>query len=257
MLILLPPSEGKTAPRSGRALDPAALSFPELASTRATVLAELIRQCRSDPDHAAALLGLGPKQADDVARNADLLRAPCGPAIGVYSGVLFDALGYPTLSPRARGRARKHVVIASGLWGLVRPTDRIPAYRLSGAVSLPGLGTVAGAWKGPVSTVLGDTPGLIIDLRSGTYVSLGPIPATAADRAVTVRVLQERDGRRSVVSHHNKATKGRLLRSLLESRSTPRTAKALQRSLEQLGFRVEDAGMSGAGRVLDVVVDHA
>ena len=256
MLILLPPSEGKTPPSSGPVLDLAALSFPELTKTRTTVLAELIRQCRSDPDHAATLLGLGPKQSDDVGRNADLKREPCGPAIGVYTGVLFDALDYPTLSTRARKRAREHVAISSALWGLLRPNDLIPAYRLSGSVTLPGIGTLAAAWKAPVSAVLAETPGLIVDLRSGTYVSLGPIPPSAAGRAVSVRVLQERNGRRTVVSHHNKATKGRLLRALLESTLTPRTPAALLRALQKLDFRVEEAGTSVVGTHLDVIVDE-
>ncbi|MEI6363229.1 MAG: peroxide stress protein YaaA [Actinomycetes bacterium] len=255
MLILLPPSEGKTAPASGPGLDLAALSFPELGQTRSTVLAELTRQCHSDPDHAAALLGLGPKQSDDIGRNADLKRQPCGAAIDVYTGVLFDALGYSTQSARARRRTRQHVAISSGLWGLVRPADLIPAYRLNGSVTLPGLGTLARTWKEPVSSALAQTAELIIDLRSGTYVSLGPIPAAAADRAVTVRVLQEKAGRRTVVSHHNKATKGRLVRALMESKLTPRTPTALQRALTELGFHVEDDGVSAIGTHLDVIVD--
>jgi cytoplasmic iron level regulating protein YaaA (DUF328/UPF0246 family) len=236
-------------------LDLASLSFPELATTRAAVVEELIRQCRSDPDHAAALLGLGPKQSDDVGRNADLRRQPCAWAIDVYTGVLFDALGYRTLSAQARGRTRRHVAICSGLWGLVRPADQIPAYRLNGSATLPGIGTLAGAWRTPLARVLARTPGLIVDLRSGTYVALGPISRDAASRAVTIRVLQEKAGRRSVVSHHNTATKGRLVRVLMESAHTPRTPLALMRALRDLGFQVEDAGAFANGAHLDVIVD--
>ena len=39
------------------------------------------------------------------------------------------------------------MAVTSALFGLVRPGDRIPAYRLSGDVSLPGLGPVAGVWR--------------------------------------------------------------------------------------------------------------
>ena len=243
-------------PSTRRVLDLSALSFPDLAPTRERVLTELMRQCRSDPDHAAALLGLGPKQSDDIARNADLLRQPCGPAITVYTGVLFDAFDYPSLSARGRSRARKSIAISSALWGLLCALDPIPAYRLSGSAALPGIGTLAGAWKSPVSGVLDRTPGLLVDLRSGTYVSLGPIPPSAAHRAVTVRVLQEKAGRRTVVSHHNKATKGRLLRSLMESTLTPRSPAGFHQALTDLGFRVENAGMSAVGARLDVIVDE-
>ena len=72
VLILLPPSEGKTAPRRGKALDLGSLSSPSLTTTRTTLLESLVRLCGDDPDKAAAVLGLGPAQRDLVQRNADL-----------------------------------------------------------------------------------------------------------------------------------------------------------------------------------------
>jgi hypothetical protein len=42
-----------------------------------------------------------------------------------------------------------------------------------------------------------------------------------------------------VVSHLNKATKGRLLRSLLHSGDTPRSLESLVSRLEELGWRLE------------------
>ena len=254
MLILLPPSEGKRAPQSGASLDLDALAFPELDPIRRRVLAALTHICDDDPSAAAALLGLGPTQQADVAADARLASAPCRPAISVYSGVLYEALHYPGLSTRARSRARSQLAIASGLWGLVRPTDRIPYYRLSGSVSLPGVGTLASAWKDAVSTVVGSSRGLIVDLRSGGYVALGPIPADATSRTVTVRVLQEKDGRRTVVSHHNKATKGLLVRSLLEADTQPRTPAAMLGALAGMGFRVEAGPESRAGSTIQVIV---
>src|SRR5258705_184853 len=62
-------------------------------------------------------------------------------------------------------------------------------------------------------------PGLVVDLRSWMYAGMWKVPASAAERTATVRVLHERivDGvpKRSVVSHFNKAKKGRLARALL------------------------------------------
>ena len=74
-------------------------------------------------------------------------RAPTARADAVYAGVLYDALGLATLSAGARRRATSRVRVISSLFGLVAPTDRIPAYRLSGDAVLPGLGTVAGVWR--------------------------------------------------------------------------------------------------------------
>jgi hypothetical protein len=66
---------------------------------------------------------------------------------------------------------------------------------------------------------------------------------------VTVRVLHERDGRRTVVSHFNKATKGRLVRDLLQAGARPVTTRELVHALRDLKYEVE-----GEGDRLDVVV---
>jgi cytoplasmic iron level regulating protein YaaA (DUF328/UPF0246 family) len=100
-------------------------------------------------------------------------------------------------------------VVASALFGLLRPTDRIPAYRLSGATTLPGIGGLAPLWRPVLEAELASQGGLVVDLRSAAYAALARVP-----RAVQVRVLREHDGRRSVVSHDNKWTKGLLARAL-------------------------------------------
>jgi uncharacterized protein len=256
VLILLPPSEGKSAAAAGPPLDIDGLSFPGLAPTRAAVLGALVDLCRGDIDVAATTLSLGPTQRGEVGANARLRDEPCAPAIEVYTGVLYEALDYATLTAAARRRADTQLAIASALWGLVRPTDLIPSYRLSAGTTLPGLGTLASAWKEPLSAVLEQVDGLIIDLRSGGYVSLGPVPDSAADRAVTVRVLQERNGKRTVVSHFNKATKGRIVRSLVSGRRTPRTPEAFADALDALGYRIEWTPAGGRRATsIDVIVE--
>lgn len=257
MLILLPPSEGKTAPRRGRPIDLAQLSSPQLTEARTRVLAALVELCSGEAEIAMATLGVPATQPGLVARNAALATEPTARADAVYSGVLFDALDLASLSPAARRRAATRVAVVSSLLGMLRATDRIPAYRLSGDATLPGLGSVAGVWRaslGPaVLEALGG--GLLVDLRSTTYAGFWRPPAELAPRVATVRVLQERDGRRSVVSHFNKATKGRLVRALLEDGRAPRTPAALARVLGDLGYTVESEP-TAAGIRLDVVVSE-
>jgi cytoplasmic iron level regulating protein YaaA (DUF328/UPF0246 family) len=141
------------------------------------------------------------------------------------------------------------------LFGVVAPADRIPAYRLSGDATLPGLGTVAGVWRealGPeIAGLVGD--GLLVDLRSGTYAAFWR--PTGLPRVATVRVLHEVGGRRQVVSHFNKATKGRIVRALLEDGANPRTPGRLAEALGDLGWTVEETPTKGAVQ-LDVVVSE-
>jgi len=251
VLILLPPSEGKTAPRRGVPLDADSLSFPRLASRRRRVLDALVDLCEGPTDAARTVLGLGPTQDEDIIANRSLATRPTARSIQVYTGVLFDALDFPSLSAAARRRASSRIAIASALWGLTRVSDRIPAYRISGAVSLPSLGTMAGVWRDAVSAEIADSTGLIVDLRSGVYRGLGPVPRDAHRRSTTVRVLHERDGRRTVVSHMNKATKGRIVRSMLETGAAPGSIDDLRDALSDWGYTVETAGAT-----VDVIVSE-
>jgi cytoplasmic iron level regulating protein YaaA (DUF328/UPF0246 family) len=257
VLILLPPSEGKAAPRRGRALDPGTLSSAMLTDTRERILDALIGL--AERPEAAAVLGLGGTQADLVALNARLRTAPTARADAVYTGVLYDALGFDTLSSGAKRRATSRVAITSSVFGLVRPGDRIPAYRLSGDVSLPGLGPVAALWRESLGEAVEEAvgPGLLMDLRSTMYAAFWRPPATSPgrpNRTATVRVLHEVAGARKVVSHFNKATKGRIVRDLLEHGANPRTPQALANALGDLGWHVELGEPTPRGTQLDVVV---
>jgi cytoplasmic iron level regulating protein YaaA (DUF328/UPF0246 family) len=265
VLILLPPSEGKTSPRRGKPLDLASLSFPELEQHRAEVLDALVALCTTDePADAARVLGLGTTQTADVAANARLSTAPTARADAVYSGVLYEALGLGSLTGAARRRATSWLAVTSGLFGLLRPADRVPAYRLSGDVSLPGTGTVSTYWSRrldeSVRTVAGR--GLVVDLRSSTYASFWRPAPDLARRVVTLRVLHEvgpstgsgQPGERKVVSHFNKATKGRLVRALLEDGTAPGTPARFAAHLRALGWTVEEGPAGRHGTQLDVVV---
>jgi cytoplasmic iron level regulating protein YaaA (DUF328/UPF0246 family) len=256
VLVLLPPSEGKSAPRRGKPLDPSTLDFASLTTTRERVLDALVELCEGDPDVAAKTLGIGGTQADLVELNRRLRTAPTARADRVYSGVLYDALDLATLSTAARRRATGRLAVTSSLFGMLRPSDRIPAYRLSGDTTLPGLGAVAGVWRdnlGPaVTEAMGG--GLLVDLRSSTYAAFWRPPAELAKQVTTVRVLHETDGKRQVVSHFNKATKGRIVRALLESGAAPRTPARLAGALRDLGWSVEVGEPTTKGTQLDVVV---
>ncbi|MCW2830657.1 MAG: hypothetical protein JWP31_1349 [Aeromicrobium sp.] len=253
MLILLPPSEGKTRPVSGPPLDLASLSFDHLTPVRELLHRTLVKLCQGRPERAAEVLGLGPTQSAAVAVNAALLEEPTARADDVYTGVLFSALDLPSLDPASRARADASLAIASALYGLLRPGDLIPAYRLSGNVTFPRIGTVASRWRTTLPSALREATGdgLLIDLRSGTYAALGKPPADLGNRTVTMRVLHEHDGRRKIVSHFNKATKGRIVRGLLESGVAARTVDELHGLLASLGWTVERQGAR-----LDIIIDE-
>ncbi|WP_412541140.1 peroxide stress protein YaaA [Longispora sp. K20-0274] len=202
MIVLLPPSETKNPTGTGEPLALSALSFPELNPVRqrlVTVLSGL------SPEEGRAALGLSEKQEQELKHNLVLREAATLPALDRYTGVLFDALDAPTLPAEARAR----LMVGSALFGLLGAEDPVPAYRLSGGSRLPGVGGLPALWKPVLGPVLRGLDGLVVDLRSGAYGALAPLPGAVAVRVVTA------EGK--VVSHFNKATKGLLARALAQA----------------------------------------
>ena len=216
MLILLPPSEGKTpAPVGNAPVCFADLSFPELTAERESVLEELAA-VSSGPD-ALAELKVGASLAAEVERNTRLLTEPAQPAICTYTGVLFEALDYASFSPAERDAAHWSLLISSALWGILRPEDAIPAYRLSMGVKLGSVGALASFWKGALGTALEATARdqLILDCRSATYAKSWVTPPS---QTLAVRVERvAADGSRKVVSHMAKHYRGLFARYLIQS----------------------------------------
>ncbi|MGW0970458.1 peroxide stress protein YaaA [Streptomyces sp. NPDC002516] len=262
MLVLLPPSEGKAPSGRGTALKPESLSLPGLAEARQAVLEELVELCVADEDKAREILGLSEGLRGEIAKNTELRTAGTRPAGEIYTGVLYDALDLASLDTAAKRRASRSLLVFSGLWGAVRVTDRIPSYRCSMGVKLPGLGALGAHWRTPMAAALPEAAGdgLVLDLRSSAYASAWKPGGEVAGRTATVRVLHAQlvDGveKRSVVSHFNKATKGRIVRSLLAANAAPRNPAELVEALRDLGHTVEASAPARAGRpwALDVIV---
>lgn len=256
MLVLLPPSEGKTRPSQRRGpVDLDRLTWPELTPARERVLAALAA-VSARPD-AGQVLGVGASLGEDVAANTRLRTAPAAPAAQVYSGVLFGSLGVATMTPRARRRALRHVVVLSALWGPLRLGDKVPAYRLSMSTSLPDVGPLAAYWRPliepPLTAAAGR--GLVVDCRSSTYQAAWAPSGEVTARTVGVRVLREQDGRRTVVSHAAKHTRGLVARHLLELADEPGSPAALAAAVgEAFDCELRAPGGSGRAWTLDVLV---
>lgn len=216
MLVLLPPSEGKTQPEAGAPVDLGSLAFAEQLGERREQLLEAF-----DPG---------------------LLEAPAAPAAEVYAGVLFQRLQLTELAVEARHR----VLIASALWGVVRPDDRIPYYKFPPKTRLDGIGPPAAYWRPALAEALPDDGDLVVDMRSAAYATAWkPKRATL----LAVRAFSESEGERKAISHMAKAVRGDVARALLMAKKPPPDAEGAAAVAEAAGFRVE-LGPGG----LDVIV---
>jgi cytoplasmic iron level regulating protein YaaA (DUF328/UPF0246 family) len=234
MLVLLPPSEGKSAPGKGAPVDLAELAFAaELTERRQKLLAALGALDRVSVKRAVAMLGLSPGQSSEIAVDVALRGAPAAPASAVYSGVLYDHLGLAKLP----ARARRQVLIASALWGVLRPQDRIPYYRLSAKARLTKIGLLASFWREALAAAMPDEAGeLVVDMRSGAYAAAWkPKQATL----ISVRAFSESGGKRKPISHMAKAVRGDVAKVLLEAKVAPADPEAAAALAERVGFSVE------------------
>jgi len=170
------------------------------------------------------------------------------PAIDRYDGVLYEGLDAATLSPEQRAFAERNVAIASAAFGLTRAGDPIPAYRLSHDSRLPGISLVK-LWRAPLAALLASTEGLLLDLRSEAYASLGPLPERRD--AVFLRVVSEdATGRRRALNHFNKMGKGAFTRRIVEAGIVHPDVDSLLAWATGAGLRLE----RGAPGELDLVV---
>lgn len=246
MLVLLPPSETKASGGDGLPLRLDTLSHPELTPTRRKLVDELVRLAGDVPAGRVAL-SLSEHQVGELARNAALWNAPTLPALHRYTGVLYAALD--TRSLRASAAAR--LAVASALFGLLAADDPVPGYRLSASSTLPEAGTVRSVWRPVLRPLLTRIAGLVVDLRSGAYAALAPLPD-----AVTIRVLcadgdgPGRGGGRPA-SHHNKAHKGRLARLLATAPREVSDADGVARIASRGGLRMDRTGE----HALDLIVE--
>lgn len=195
MFIWLPPSEGKTAPKSGPTFDLDALAYAELRERRQEVL-EAIRTWSMYPE------------------NSELDTAPSGPAIELFTGVLYNASELAKCYRREPEFVDSMVRIFSGFFGVLRPADMVPDHRLAMGTRhklLPGLPSF---WKKDLDAVLRAEVGgqVVLDLRSGGYKSA--CPARWAN-LIEVAAVRDVDGVRKVISHDAKKWRGLLVRELM------------------------------------------
>ena len=201
MLVLLPPSQGKASPARGRRVGLSTLVYPRLREARGRLI-----------------------DAVDPA----LRTAPAIPAAELYTGVLFGALNLADLPWEG-------VLIASALWGVVRPGDRIPAYRLDMSAKPAGIGGLAAYWREPLRAALPDR-GLVLDLRSGSYAAAWR-PRRAEHLAVR-GFTEAPDGSRTVITHMAKRVRGEVARLAIQAGGAERPEEVAEIATAG-GLRVE------------------
>jgi uncharacterized protein len=145
-----------------------------------------------------------------------------GPAIQVYTGVLYAALGWDSLNKAAQKLAQSSIAIISAKYGALGPLDPIEPYKekINNELMRP----IVAATLNSISTEL------FIDCRSSTYQTVWPSPI---EKTVEIKVFTKVDGEKKVITHMSKKTRGEVTRHILQAGKEIRTPEQLQEIVSQ------------------------
>lgn len=186
---------------------------------------------RQSPAQIAQLMDLSDKLAQlNVARYKSWRRAvPAGSArqaVLAFDGDVYGGLDARSLTARELQWAQQHLAILSGLYGVLRPLDRMQPYRLEMSTRLA---TDRGAdlyrfWGSRISAYLnqhlaGDAHPVVVNLASQEYFRAVDRKALRA-RVVECVFEEERDGRYKIISFMAKRARGLMARYAVKNRLT-------------------------------------
>jgi uncharacterized protein len=174
------------------------------------------------------------------------------PAVLAFNGDVYDGLRAPTLSADDLAWAQQHVAILSGLYGVLRPLDRLQAYRLEmGTALVNPRGRNLYAWWGDTlaahlaARVARHPVPVIVNLASQEYFHAADRPALRA-RVVECVFEDWKNGEYKLIGFFAKRARGLMARHAITQRIA---------SPEQLiGFKADGYAFAAAVSAPDRLV---
>ena len=220
--ILLPSAEGKIS--GGNPLAPDMFDyrssntfnyFSDLNPERRALIDALQSQiAKGDEPELEKLFGVkGDTLRQAVEANQRVYASPLIAAIDRYGpGVMYRAMSFPDLPTGAQRRLLENGIIFSGLFGLLRPDDLIPNYRLKMDAKVEGIGKVSAYWRETLSATLNTllTDQAVWNLLPSAHADAWDDAETYA-RMIRVKWVREVDGERKPVTHGVKDLRGALV----------------------------------------------
>jgi uncharacterized protein len=251
--ILIPSSEGKLS--GGNPFAPDMFDyrtsntfnyFSELNSERRRLINALQETIRnSERADLEKLFGVKDDTLDEaIEADLNVLGSPLMAAIDRYSpGVMYDAMQFQELPTGAQRRLLENGVIFSGLFGLLRPDDLIPNYRLKMGASLPEIGRLSQYWKPSLSQALNRAleGRFVWNLLPGIHAEAWTDEHTY-EAMIEVQFVKEQGGERKALTHGVKPLRGALVNFIV--RDPAESVEALREWEAPGGFRFDEQASS-------------
>jgi uncharacterized protein len=235
-VILLPPAEGKQP--GGNPFAPDMFDyrtsntfnyFNELNPSRRKLINALQDTIRSGETDLETLFGVKNGALEEAtAANLEIFKGALMATLDRYSpGVMYKSMDFAGLPTGAQRRLLENGIILSGVFGLLRPDDLIPNYKLKMDATLPEIGNVAAFWKPLISPIL--------NRRVEAKIVWNLLPTVHRDAwddertyhsIVNVRFFDESGGERKAVTHNVKPLRGQLVNYIV--RETAESVEALE-----------------------------
>ena len=184
----------------------------------ATKTSSLINRLQSLSAHQLAkMMSVSKKIADlNHERFRTYKTLPEKSAIFAYTGDVYRNMETQTLSPEMLGFGQNHLRIVSALYGLLRPLDKIKAYRLEMITRLPGIAPkgLATFWKKQVTEQLNTELAnhqnkFLINIASNEYAAV--IDETNLNaQMINIHFREIRDGAVKNIALNSKRARGML-----------------------------------------------
>ena len=139
-------------------------------------------------------------------------------AVLAFNGDVYDGLDAKSLSPAALDWAQQHVCILSGLYGMLRPLDRMQPYRLEMGTALanPKGKNLYAFWGSEIAAHLNqrlakDTAPVIVNLASQEYFKAVDLKTLKA-RVIECVFEDYKGGQYKIISFFAKRARGLMAR---------------------------------------------
>lgn len=146
---------------------------------------------------------------------SDFLNLSTLKAINRYDGVMFKAIDYNSLSLAQRNKFDSSVIFIDGMFGLLKPSDLIPDYKLKITSKFLDV-DVTKYWKerlvGPIKEQVRDK--IVIDILPEAHRKVLTYPSSTEHYKITFAELKK--GKLVNAGHNSKKLKGEFVRYIID-----------------------------------------
>tara|TARA_B100001142_G_C14264141_1_gene628263 strand:- start:324 stop:1004 length:681 start_codon:yes stop_codon:yes gene_type:complete len=198
MLILIPPSEGKSS------INTTSTKFKETEFIFSEKVNQIIEILKDHNDEIEKIYGTSLEKSKELQKkNLEVFSSECSMAIERYTGVVYNQIDWKNFSEESKSYFNSNIRIFSGLFGIVKPNTLIPNYKLK----MNALGLTK-FWSQSISEELGKEE-LIIDLLPEIHRK-----AYEHKNIKKINFYIKKEDKLVSAGHHGKVVKGQFINFL-------------------------------------------